>query len=257
MKFADVCRTLPARPGGYRAAKILGESARVARKGDPLTGPGQTLGLLQSQPGLAAAGPAANLDPAQEGCGAEDDRLVVGELLDHLLALSGERDHVSLGQAASAEDLGEQIDIIFIKDAVAALLADGYGPQPAGEVGEVVTARHAPARAFRQREVGGDGGMRQHDGMRPAEPSAVTGLPPRIGLDITPQRVPGGARLVDRVDPGLPAAASLPPGLAVVPELATLDLDDHQPRPRQKDDQVGLVVLSVVGDSQVRVKDIL
>src|SRR5918994_6043074 len=93
--------------------------------------------------------------------------------------------------------------------------------------------------------------------MCPPEPSTVTGPPPRIGLDITPKCVPGGARLVDRVDPDLLPAASLPPGLAVVPELATLDLDDDQPRPRQKDDQVGLVVLSVVGGSLVRVEDIL
>ena len=82
-------------------------------------------------------------------------------------------------------------------------------------------------------------------------------LPPRITLDVAAQRVLGVARLVDRVDANRLAGPALPPGLSVVPDLTTLDLDDDQAGSRQHDDQVGLVVQEVVGDAQVRVEDVV
>ena len=257
MELADVSRTLLARPGGDAAAQVLGETARVAGECDPLAAAGEAAGLLECQPGLAAAGPAADLDPAQQLGRVEDGRLLMGELLGDLLALRGQCDDVALGEAAPAEDLGKCLGVVLVGDAVRALLADRDVPEPAGEVVEVLAAGDAPARAVRQGEVVGDRGLRQHDGMGPPEPAAVTRPPPRVALDVAAQCVLGAARLVDRVDRDRLAAAALPPRLAVVPDLAALDLDDDQARSGQDRDQVGLVVHVIVGDAQVRVEDVL
>ena len=93
--------------------------------------------------------------------------------------------------------------------------------------------------------------------MGPPEAAAVTRPPPRVALDVAAQCVLGVARLVDRVDRDRLAAAALPPRLAVVPDLAALDLDHDQARSGQDRDQVDLVVHAVVGDAQVCVEDVL
>lgn len=78
-------------------------------------------------------------------------------------------------------------------------------------------------------------------------PQAPLG-PAGVGLDEVPQRIAGFAGLADRLD-GLdvPAPALLPPLVAVVPDLAALDLDADDAGALDGDDEVDLVVLEVVG----------
>ena len=60
--------------------------------------------------------------------------------------------------------------------------------------------------------------------------------------------VAGLAGLPDRMDRAFATAADLAPGLAVVPDLAALDLDADDAGALDGDDEVDLVVLEVVGD---------
>ena len=82
--------------------------------------------------------------------------------------------------------------------------------------------------------------------MVPAQPAL---RPAGVLLDEVAQRVAGFAGLADRFDLVLVAAALLPPRLAVVPDLAALDLEADDAGALDGDDEVDLVVLEVVGDA--------
>ena len=97
-----------------------------------------------------------------------------------------------------------------------------------------------------KREVVGDLGVRQDDDVVPAQPALG---PAVVILDELAQRVAGFAGLADRVDLVLVAATLLPPGLAVVPDVAALDLEADDAGALDRDDEVDLVILEVVGDT--------
>jgi len=125
------------------------------------------------------------------------------------------------------------------------LLAHEHVPQLVDEVGEVVAVDDLPAWALRKREVVSEFGVGQHDHVVPAQPAL---RPAVVLLDELAQRVAGFAGLTDRLDLVLVAATPLAPRLAVVPHLAALDLDANDARTFDRDDEVDLVVLEVVGD---------
>ncbi len=97
-----------------------------------------------------------------------------------------------------------------------------------------------------QGEVVGQVGVGQDDDVVPAQPALA---PAGVLLDEVAQRVAGFAGLADGVDLVLVAAALLPPGLAVVPDLAALDLEADDAGALDGDEEVDLVVLEVVGDA--------
>ena len=72
--------------------------------------------------------------------------------------------------------------------------------------------------------------------------------PARVGLDEVPQRVAGFPSLTHRFDAELPGAAPLPPSGAVMPDLATLDLDADDARALDGHQEVDLMIFEVVGD---------
>ena len=91
-----------------------------------------------------------------------------------------------------------------------------------------------------------DLGVRQDDDVVPAQPALS---PAVVLLDEVAQRVTGFAGLADRIDLVLVAASPLPPRVAVVPDLAALDLEADDAGALDRDDEVDLVVLEVVGDA--------
>ena len=111
-------------------------------------------------------------------------------------------------------------------------------------VGQVVAVDNLPARALRQREIVADLGVRQDDHVVPAQPALS---PAGVRLDEFAQRITGVAGLADRIDLVFAAAAPLPPRVAVVPDVAALDLKTDDAGALDRDDEVDLVVLEVVG----------
>ena len=76
--------------------------------------------------------------------------------------------------------------------------------------------------------------------------------PAGVLLDVVAQGVAGFAGLADGLDGVLAAAAFLPPAVAVVPDLAALDLQADDAGALDGDDEVDLVILEVVGDALAR-----
>ena len=109
---------------------------------------------------------------------------------------------------------------------------------------ELRTVDDLPARAFRQGEVVGQFGVGQHDDVVPARSLEC---PPWVALDVVTQCVAGFAGLADWFDVHVLAATELAPAGAVVPDLAALDLEADDPGTLDRDDEVDLVVLEMVG----------
>ena len=82
--------------------------------------------------------------------------------------------------------------------------------------------------------------------MVPAQPALS---PAVVLLDEFAQRIAGFAGLADRIDLVVVAASPLPPRVTVVPDIAALDLEAHDAGTFDRDDEVDLVVLEVVGDA--------
>jgi hypothetical protein len=76
--------------------------------------------------------------------------------------------------------------------------------------------------------------------------------PARVTLDVVTQRVAGFAGLTNRFDVHMLAAAELAPAIAVVPDLAALDLQADDAGALDRDDEVDLVILEVIGDALAR-----
>ena len=86
---------------------------------------------------------------------------------------------------------------------------------------EVGHSSRTPPSLARRVPVHRETAVGQHHDVIPTQPPL---RPPRVGLDIAAQRVAGLAGLPDRFDAVVAPATDLPPALAVVPHLATLDL---------------------------------
>ena len=114
------------------------------------------------------------------------------------------------------------------------------------ELREVGAVDDLPTRAFRQGEVVWKFGVGQHDDVVPARPLEC---PPRVALDVVPECVAGFAGLADRFDVCMLAAAELAPAVAVVPDLAAFDLKADDAGALDRDDEVDLVVLEMIGDT--------
>jgi hypothetical protein len=67
----------------------------VADEGDALALSGESAGLLHGEEGLAAAGPAADLDAVEQADGVEDDCLVFGKGVGGILVGEGSGDDVA------------------------------------------------------------------------------------------------------------------------------------------------------------------
>src|SRR5271170_4898246 len=111
---------------------------------------------------------------------------------------------------------------------------------------EVVAVDDLPPRALRQREIVGDLGVRQDYYVVPAQPALS---PAVVLLNEFAQRITGFAGLADRIDPVLVAASPLPPRVTVVPDVAALDLETDNAGALDRDDEVHLMVLEVIGDT--------
>src|SRR5271170_3950091 len=114
------------------------------------------------------------------------------------------------------------------------------------ECGEVVAVDDLPPRALRQREIVGDLGVRQDYYVVPAQPALS---PAVVLLNEFAQRIAGFAGLADRIDPVLVAASPLPPRVTVVPDVAALDFNADNAGALDRDDEVHLMVLEVIGDT--------
>ena len=85
--------------------------------------------------------------------------------------------------------------------------------------------------------------------MVPAQPALS---PAVVLLDEIAQRIAGFAGLADRIDLVVVAASSLPPRVAVVPDVAALHLETDDAGTLDRDDEIHLMVLEVVGDTLAR-----
>ena len=83
-----------------------------------------------------------------------------------------------------------------------------------------------------------------------APPHARPAAPAGVGFDVVPECVLRVAGLVDRVDAVGRLTPLDEPGALVVPDMAALDLDHHDPRVGHEHEQVSLVVLVAVRDAE-------
>jgi hypothetical protein len=93
-------------------------------------------------------------------------------------------------------------------------------------------------------KIGSDLGVREDDEMIPAQPPLG---PAVVVLDEFVQGITGFAGLADRVDFMLVTAPLLPPGMAVVPDIAALDLEAGDAGTFYRNDEIHLVILEVIG----------
>src|SRR6476620_11721496 len=96
MELPDVAGLLAPRPGGGDALEVGGQAVRVTDECDPLAFLCQSAGLLHREEGLAAPGATADLDAVDETDGIEDDGLMFGERVGHVLVGQGAGDDVAL-----------------------------------------------------------------------------------------------------------------------------------------------------------------
>ena len=178
--------------------------------------------------------------------GIEDDGLMFGERVGGILVGQGTGDDIALRQSPAAQRRCELADAFLGEQGSVDLLADQDVVELVYQVGELRAVDDLPARALRQGEVVGQLGVGQDDDVVPAR---SPDCPPRVALDVVTQRVTGFASLADRFDVHVLAAAELAPAGAVVPHLPALDLETDDPGPLDRDDEVDLVILEVVGDA--------
>ena len=85
--------------------------------------------------------------------------------------------------------------------------------------------------------------------MVPAQPTLS---PAVVLLDELTQRITGFAGLANRIDLVVLPASPLPPGVAVVPDVATLDLKTDDAGALDRHNEVDLMIFEVVGDTLAR-----
>ena len=111
---------------------------------------------------------------------------------------------------------------------------------------EVIAIDDHPSRTFGQRKVLGKLTIRQDDDVIPPHPAL---RPAWVLLDEVPQCVAGLTHLPDGIDClDLSAVQMLQPQLTVVSDLAALDLNAHDSRTLDRNDEVKFVIFEMVGD---------
>ncbi len=250
---ADEGRPVLAVPGGDLPLEEGRQADGVADDGHPLGRPvaaaaGQLLGLLQREDGLAAAGAAADLDAVEQPGHPQQRGLLLGQpvgLGGPLLGLGDDVEEVGMGPLRISA-------ISSTSSYVGAALAVGEAPgvlrEPTGQRTLVTAVVQRPARQVGDLEVVGEGGERGGHAVRPGHAPAAG--PAVVALDVLTQRVLRGPRLGDRVD-GRVAAVTLDDPAVVPADVAALDLEDEHADLRHEDDEVGLVVLVLVGQPEV------
>ncbi|MFC5041017.1 hypothetical protein [Ornithinimicrobium kibberense] len=177
LETPDEGRRVPA-PGTLEGAlEPLAEPDRVAQQRHPLRAllpetPRQLLRLGHGQHGLAAARPAAHLDPVQQPGDAQDHRLLLGEPVGPRLAVVGLGDDVGAHEIAPGEDLGDELHVVVAGPPVVGLVRLRQRPQPLRQVRQVVAAVHHRAGAPGLGEVLRDGAVWRHHRMQPPHPGA-------------------------------------------------------------------------------------
>ena len=207
--------------------------------------------LRHREDGLAAARSPAHLHPVQQPGDGQDRGLLDSEPFGVALPLVGLGEQGALREVAPPEDVDDEVTVVVRGDAVAALLVGGDVPEPTDQVLQVIAAVDAPPWTVRCGEVVVDIGVGQDDRVSEPHPCAAGVLPPRVCLDVRPQRVLPTPGLVDRVDLTAVGAGSGPPLSVFVGDRSTLDLEDEDPCVRDEDDEVELMVLALVGEADV------
>jgi hypothetical protein len=99
----DVRRPLLARQRRDPSLEPGGETARVAGERDPLALAAEPAGLLDREPGLAAAGAAADLDAVEQADGVEYDGLVLGERVGGVIGYLSRKYGLTIDSLLAAE----------------------------------------------------------------------------------------------------------------------------------------------------------
>lgn len=108
---------------------------------------------------------------------------------------------------------------------------------------------------MRQLEARLDAVEGEYDGVPEPDPGPVT--PPWMAVEGVADRVHPVPGLADRVHLHAAATAFDGPPVAVVPDRATLHLQRDDPEPRERDEEVDLAVLPVVGHPNVGQQQVL
>ena len=148
----------------------------------------------------------------------------------------------------SVEDLRDQLDVVVRRGGLSVREAAGVLRDATGQRVLVAPVVQRPARQVGRVEGVGEVGERGGHAVRPRDAAAAG--PAVVALDVLAQGVLRGARLRDRVDAGVAAVALEHPAV-VPPDAAALDLEDEHADLGHEDDEVGLVVLVLVGEPEV------
>ena len=248
-------------PPGDLSLEVLREPDGVADQRHPLGGPlpapasAQLLGLLQREHGLAAAGATAHLDPPQQSGHLEQQRLLLGESVRGRGSLGRLGVHVVRRVAAPGEDLDDEVDVVVVGGGVVVGEAPTVVADSFREAVLLAAVVQRPTRELRHREVVAELRVRGHHPMGPGDVASTP--PPRVGLHVAADRVLGVTRLVDGVAAIRALTALDPPTRLVVPDAAALDLEDQDAELGHQHDQVGFVVLDLIGEADVGHQDVV
>ena len=255
LEGADERRSPLAAQAFQLATEVLRQADRVAQQSHPLRRPvvaaaRQVLGLGERQDGLAAARSPAHLDPVEQPRHPQQRGLLDREPVCARGTFVGLGRHVLHGEPSAAQDLDDQSHVV-VRGRSLVRGAGGYGAQPICQVALVAPALDHPPRAVRGVEVVVDRCVGHDHCVAPPDPGARRVAPPWVALDVVPDGITGLAGLADGVDASPAVARGRPPlPLCVARAAASLDLDHHDPLARQQQDEVGLVVLGLVGESE-------
>ena len=252
----DEVRTMPPIDRGHVPLEPAGQPHGVAEQRHPLTrhpvaAAVQLLGLGHGEHRLPAARSPSHLGAVDEPRDVQDGGLLDGEAVGAALALVRLGKQAALWEVTPLEDLHDEVAVIVRGHAVSALLERCHVVEPTREIGLVATPADHPPRAVRRLEVSGKVGVRGHDRMAEADPAAARVLPSWVALDVRTQGVLAVPPLVDRVDDPSALSGADDPCAALNPEVAALDLDDHDADVWHQDDEVELMVLLLVGEPDV------
>ena len=243
---------------GNTTAHPLPQSTCVREQRDPKAVIGQAPRLLDGQPGLAAAGAAADLDASQQPRDVEDRRLLAAEPLDHLVALGHgllDDGRLQLGRGESALERGVDRDRVrHVAGSTLRVLHHEQVAKTVGDLVQVATVADHVARAVGHLEPAVDLAVGERHGVRPPD-GGLAGPRHRV-LDPVAQGVLGAQGLLDRIDRVRAGATGLLPPPVLDPDGSALDLHDHDAEAVEDDGDVELVVTLARHEALVRDQEV-
>ena len=261
MEGADERRPVITRPAGDLALEVLREADRVAQQRHPLglafarLPTCQLLGLLKCEHGLPAPRSPTDLDAVQQPGHLQQGGLLLGQPVRLRGTILGVGVHVVRRDQPARQDFHDEVDLVVGRRSLALPRTLGVQNQPAHQIGLVAAVVQRPPRTVGCLGVLIEDRVRRHHRVTPRD--VVAPLPPRIAGDVVAHRVLGRPHLGHRVDLDVLTSTRLPPTIVVVPDAAALDLDHQNADLGHQHDQVGLVVLVLVGQSNVREQDVV